>query len=117
MAPIAGLPDWVRESRPDVIEAYENDPLVYRGPIPKTIESGMFKGLNQLSVEVKNIKLPIIIMAGDGVMDGTRSQNLYDSIGSEDKALKRYPDLMHEIFNEPEHPRVMADLEEWLKTH
>ena len=102
---------------PEVIKAYENDPLVYRGPIPQAIESGMFKGLNLLSGEVKNIKLPVIIMAGDGVMDGTRSQNLYDSIGSEDKTLKRYPELMHEIFNEPEHPQVMADLEEWLQTH
>ena len=102
---------------PAVIKAYENDPLVYRGPIPQTVESGMFKGLNRLSGEAKKIKLPVIIMAGDGVMDGTRSQNLYDSIGSEDKTLKRYPDLMHEIFNEPEHPQVMADLEEWLETH
>ncbi len=102
---------------PEVIKSYENDPLVYRGPIPQAIESGMFKGLNQLSGEVKNIKLPVIIMAGDGVMDGARSQNLYDSIGSEDKTLKRYPDLMHEIFNEPEHPQVMADLEKWLETH
>lgn len=102
---------------PDVVKAYENDPLVYRGPIPQSVESGMVKGLNRLSGEVKKIVLPVIIMAGDGVMDGARSQTLYDGIGSEDKTLKRYPDLMHEIFNEPEHPRVMADLETWLEAH
>jgi acylglycerol lipase len=102
---------------PEVIRAYENDPLVYRGPIPQTIESGMVKGLKQLSLEVNKVKLPAIIMAGDGCTDGTRSQNLYDSIGSKDKTLKRYPSLMHEIFNEPEHLLVMADLEEWLEAH
>ncbi len=102
---------------PAVIKAYENDPLVYRGPIPRTIESGMFKGLDKLSVEAKNIKLPVIIMAGDGCTDGARSQTLYDIIGSEDKTLKRYPELMHEIFNEPEHPEVMADLELWIEAH
>jgi len=102
---------------PEVIKAYENDPLVYRGPIPQTIESGMFKGLSRLSDEVKNIILPVIIMAGDGCTDGARSQILYDSIGSKDKTLKRYPGLMHEIYNETEHPKVMADLEVWLRAH
>jgi acylglycerol lipase len=102
---------------PEVIRAYENDPLVYRGPIPQTIESGMIKGLKQLSMEVNKIELPVIIMAGDGCTDGARSKNLYDSIGSKDKTLKRYPGLMHEIFNEPEYPLVMADLETWLEEH
>ena len=102
---------------PEVIKAYENDPLVYRGPIPQTIESGMVKGLGRLFMEVNKIKLPVIIMAGDGCTDGARSKNLYDSIGSKDKTLKCYPGLMHEIFNEPEHPLVMADLEAWLEEH
>jgi len=102
---------------PEVIKAYENDPLVYRGPIPQSIQSGMFKGLSRLSDEVKNIVLPVIIMAGDGCTDGARSQTLFEGIGSEDKTLKRYPDLMHEIFNEPEHPQVMADLLTWLEGH
>jgi acylglycerol lipase len=102
---------------PEVIRAYEEDPLVYRGPIPQTIESGMHKGLKRLSMEVNKIDLPVIIMAGDGCTDGARSENLYDCIGSKDRTLKRYPDLMHEIFNEPEHPMVMADLELWLETH
>ena len=77
----------------------------------------MVKGITRLSMEVIKIKLPVIIMAGDGCTDGVRSGNLYDSIGSKDKTLKCYPDLMHEIFNEPEHPQVMADLELWFKTH
>jgi acylglycerol lipase len=102
---------------PEVIKAYEDDPLVYHGPIPQTIESGMVKGLRRLSMEVKKIELPVIIMAGDGCTDGVRSGNLYDSIGSKDRTLKRYPDLMHEIFNEPEHPQVMDDLELWFEAH
>ena len=30
-------------------------------------------------------------------------------------ALRIYPDLRHEIFNEPEHREVMADMERWLE--
>jgi alpha-beta hydrolase superfamily lysophospholipase len=102
---------------PEVIKAYENDPLVYRGPIPQGIQSEMSERTRQLAKDVKEIKLPVIIMAGDGGIDGARSQVLYDYLGSSDKTLKRYAGLKHEIFNEPEHPQVMADLERWLEMH
>ena len=38
-------------------------------------------------------------------------------VASRDKTLKLYPDLLHEIFNEPEWPDVMTDLEAWLDKH
>jgi alpha-beta hydrolase superfamily lysophospholipase len=60
------------------------------------------------------IKLPALIMAGDAVADGARSRTLFESLGSKDKTLKLYPGLRHEIFNEPEHPQVMADMAAWL---
>jgi lysophospholipase len=66
---------------------------------------------------VLQIKLPTLIMAGNGGADGARSKVLYEFIGAKDKTLKLYEGLLHEIFNEPEHLTVMADLEEWLKKH
>ena len=100
---------------PAVIEAYVNDPLVYRGPMPqRSALSGMRSSLPE---QVPQIKLPVLIMAGNGGADGARSQVLYEFIGSEDKTLKLYEDLLHEIFNEPEHPLVMADMEAWLEAH
>jgi acylglycerol lipase len=110
--------DSSRLSRdPEVIRAYENDPLVYRGPIPAGIEAEMSNRTRQLSEEVGQIKLPVLIMAGDGGTDGARSQVLYDYIGSGDKTIRRYAELRHEIFNEPEHLQVMADMEAWLEAH
>jgi alpha-beta hydrolase superfamily lysophospholipase len=41
---------------------------------------------------------------------------LYDLVGSRDKTLKLYEGFHHEIFNEPGHLQVMADLEAWLTT-
>jgi acylglycerol lipase len=102
---------------PAVIKAYENDPLVYRGPIPTGIQSEMSRGSRQLSENAGQINLPVLIMAGDAVADGARSQVLYDNIGSSDKTIKRYAGLRHEIFNEPEHPQVLADMESWLEAH
>jgi acylglycerol lipase len=100
-----------------VVDAYVNDPLVYRGPIPDRL--AMTEMRKQLPEQVPGIKLPILIMAGAAAPsgDGARSQALYEVVGSEDKTLKLYKGLYHEIFNEPEHPQVMADIEAWLTAH
>jgi acylglycerol lipase len=109
------LPTAMLSRDPAVIKAYEDDPLVYRGPIPRHLSiSSMTSKLPEL---VPQIKLPVLIMAGDGGPDGPRSRVLYEYIGSEDKTLKLYGGLLHEIFNEPEYPQVMADLEKWLEVH
>lgn len=100
---------------PAVVEAYRSDPLVYHGPPPsgRSAMAGMRSDLPQLA---PTITLPLLIMAGGAspLGDGPRSQALYEAAGSKDKTLKLYPDLMHEIFNEPEHPQVLADLAAWL---
>jgi acylglycerol lipase len=100
---------------PAVIEAYVNDPLVYHGPVPTN--HSMRGTMANLVAEVGQIKLPVLIMAGAGGRDGARSQVLFDLIGSQDKTFKPYAGLLHEIFNEPEYPQVMADTDQWLQNH
>jgi acylglycerol lipase len=102
---------------PAVIAAYVNDPLVYRGPIPAG--SALSESRNQLPELVPQIILPILIMAGNDplVTDGIRSQALFERVGSEDKTLRLYDRLRHEIFNEPEYKEVMQDMEDWLNRH
>jgi acylglycerol lipase len=111
--PGESLPTAMLSRDPAVIKAYENDPLVYRGPIPTGF--AMFSMIAKMYDLVPQIKLPALIMAGNAGPDGARSRVLYERIASKDKTLKLYEGLLHEIFNEPEHPQVMADLEAWLK--
>jgi acylglycerol lipase len=111
--PGEALPTAMLSRDPAVIKAYENDPLVYHGPIPTGFT--MFSEMAKLYALVPQIKLPVLIMAGDGGPDGARSRVLHERITSKDKTLKLYDGLLHEIFNEPEHPQVLADLEAWLK--
>jgi acylglycerol lipase len=100
---------------PAVIAAYINDPLVYHGPMP--VNHSMRSMMSTLIDHVGDIKLPVLVLAGTGGSDGSRCQNLYDFLGSKDKTLKLYPGLMHEIFNEPEHLQVMADMEKFIAAH
>jgi acylglycerol lipase len=102
---------------PAVVEAYRNDPLVYHGPPPAGRDSAMGQMRERLSQLAPAIRLPILIMAGAAspLGDGPRSQALFEAVSSRDKTLKLYPELLHEIFNEPEWPEVMADMEAWLE--
>ena len=103
---------------PKVIEDYRKDPLVYTGPPPE--RSGAMSAIRgHLPELVPQIRLPILIMAGGAspLGDGLRSQVLFEDVGSPDKTLKVYPELMHEIFNEPEHPQVIGEMLAWLDAH
>ncbi len=109
------LPVATLSRDPSVIAAYVNDPLVYHGPVP--VNHAMRNRMRELAAQVPNIHLPVLIMAGAGGEDGPRSKVLFDLIGAKDKTFKPYAGLLHEIFNEPEYPQVMADMEDWLKNH
>ena len=102
-----------------VVDAYVNDPLVFRGKIPARTGAELVKMWKTLPEEMSKIKLPILIMHGaaDQLSDPTGSKLLYERAGSKDKTLKLYEGFYHEIFNEPEHKRVMADVEAWLTKH
>jgi acylglycerol lipase len=102
-----------------VVDAYVNDPLVFRGKIPARTGAELAKMWKTLPEKMPEIKLPVLIMQGtaDGLANPASSKLLYERVGSKDKTLKLYDGLYHEIFNEPEHKKVMADVEAWLTKH
>jgi lysophospholipase len=42
---------------------------------------------------------------------------VYELASSDDKTIKRYEGLYHEILNEPERAAVVADMLAWLDAH
>lgn len=62
------------------------------------------------------LKLPLLLLHGeaDGAADPQATREFYEHAGSQDKSLKLYPGLYHEILNETERGQVMADILEWL---
>jgi alpha-beta hydrolase superfamily lysophospholipase len=104
---------------PAVVAAYENDPLVYRGKMSARLGAELIGTMQALPDQVSQLRLPVLIMHGtdDRLADPQGSQWLFESVGSSDKTLKLYQSYYHEIFNEPEHARVLADVETWLAAH
>ena len=108
-------PEGVRRD-PAVVQAYIDDPLVYKGKTTVRLAAEMVKAMQRVSREAAKITLPILILQGgaDWIVDPAGAKMLYDSVSSADKEIKIYDGLYHEVYNEPEHPRVLQDVALWI---
>jgi acylglycerol lipase len=106
-------------SDPAVIRAYEEDPLVYRGKTTARLAAELLKEVQHIQKEASKIVMPVLVMQGseDKLVNPDDGKLFYESVSSSDKTLKIYQGFAHEIFNEPEHDRVFADVEAWLEAH
>jgi len=101
----------------DVVQAYLNDPLVYRGKVSARLGSELLKVMKQLRQRLSDIQLPVLIMHGneDRLSDPQSSRLLYDNVSSVDKTVFFYEGYHHEIHNEPGRNKVLTDIENWLE--
>ena len=99
-----------------VVEAYVNDPLVYRGKTRARMGAELLKTIRELPREAPRINLPVLIMHGtsDRLCDPEGSRMLHEAVSSEDKTLKFYDGFYHEILNEPDRDQVLGDMAAWL---
>ncbi len=104
---------------PEVVHAYDADPLVYRRRLPARTVSQLASAVVSLPERAVVITLPVLIMygSGDHLVPPAGSIMLDSVISSEDKTLKIYDGLFHEIFNEREQAQVLDDLCAWLSAH
>jgi acylglycerol lipase len=103
----------------NVVSAYVDDPLVYRGKIQARLGTEIIKGMKIAKKQIPLIELPILVMHGtaDRLSNPQDSEMLCKEVASQDKTLKLYEGFYHEIFNEPGHEQVLADIDSWLKAH
>ncbi len=101
---------------PEVVKAYEADPLNHHGKLPVRTVAELGAAIDAFRGAVGAITVPTLIMYGtaDGLAPPSGAKMLADRIGAADKTVKPYEGLYHEIFNEPEQDRVLDDLCEWL---
>ena len=95
--------------------AYAADPLVHRRATARFFTE--FKWAMRTARErAAEIRVPILILqAGDDrLVQAAATEAFAAEVGSDDKALRVYPELYHEIFNETASDDVFADLERWL---
>jgi len=104
---------------PAVIKAYEEDPLVHADKATTRLGAEMMKTFAGMPNSVGSLTLPLLYLKGTGDKLVVDWDPMIAALKMNDKTVKLYPDLYHELFNEPEVDRakVMADLLDWLNKH
>ncbi len=108
-----------RLARPAGGGAYEADPLVHHGNLPAGIAKaliGVGESMPQRASALTAPPLLVVHGGQDKLIPVTGSERLVECVASEDVNLKVYPELYHEVFNEPERALVLDDVTTWIET-
>ncbi len=99
-----------------IVQAYIDDPLVDHQLARTGTGQAMLQASRQIKARAQELRLPLYLLHGgaDQLTPPSGAQFIYERASSRDKQLKIYPDLRHEIINEPEKERVIADIIAWL---
>ena len=118
-APMVGLDPGGVSRDPDVVKAYVSDPLVHHGKLSARLIAEMMAAMRDTLDRAGSIELPLLVLHGkeDRLTAPQGSVEFCARVASDDKTLKTYPGLFHEIFNEPEKEAVIADMTGWLEAH
>jgi alpha-beta hydrolase superfamily lysophospholipase len=101
---------------PQVVEAMNRDPLIADEVQPTKTVAELVRADERLKKEFPLITLPVLILHGtaDKVTNPRGSQLFFDTAGSADKTLKLYEGHVHDLLNDVDRDRVMADIVAWL---
>ncbi len=77
---------------------------------------GMVEGGPLITARAVEIGVPLLMLLGgaDPIVDPEESRAFFDRLGSRDKTLLFYPNMLHEPLNELRRDDVIADLAAWL---
>ena len=101
---------------PKAVERMNNDPLIAKESQPAETASEMLKAAERLKANMPHFKVPVFIIHGtaDKATRPAGSQYFYDHAGSADKTLRLYEGHFHDLLNDVDKEKVMADIQAWL---
>jgi acylglycerol lipase len=105
---------------PEVIRRYEQDPFV-EDRMSVRFAAGMSQMVDAIRVGAGRIERPILILHGgdDPICPVDGSRQLFAGLAPEvasRSALEIYPELRHEIFQEPEHVCIWQDMLRFIES-
>ena len=112
------LTDDLMTNDPENLAARRCDPLRHTR-ICAPLFFGMLAFAPVLSARAAEVRAPVLMLLGgaDPVLDAAASRAAFESLGSPDKQLRLYPEMLHEPLNDLDRRRVLDDIAAWLTTH
>ena len=110
---VAIAPDALSRD-PEVGRAYLDDPLVHsKATVSLAVALG--DGVRRTAAGGGALQLPILMLHGgaDVLCPAAASEAFFAAVTTKGSALQIYPELRHEIFNEPEREAVYQDILAW----
>ncbi|MDJ0850168.1 MAG: alpha/beta hydrolase [Myxococcota bacterium] len=101
---------------PEVGRAYRADPLVFERMTFSLADEFVSAAL-RVGSEAPAVEVPMLLLHGeeDPLCPAEASRAFFAGLRSPGSALRIYPRLRHEIFQEPEREQVFSDLLGWLQ--
>jgi len=103
---------------PEVVQAYQNDPLVHDRGTPRFATESLAT-IEFIKQHMPDLQLPLLVVHGgaDRIDDPAGSQEFFDAVSSEDKELWILPDRYHEPHNDLGYEEYIARLCDWVLAH
>jgi acylglycerol lipase len=103
---------------PKFVEQMKNDPLIPKQGYESQTAAALVRADERLNKELSRITLPVLILHGtaDRAAKPHGSQVFHQTASSKDKTLKLYEGHFHDLLNDIDKERVMADVTEWVST-
>lgn len=101
---------------PKAVERMNTDPLIAKESQPAETASEMLKAAERLKANMPAFTVPVLIIHGteDKATRPAGSQYFYDHAGAKDKTLRLYDGHFHDLLNDVDKEKVMADVQAWL---
>lgn len=102
---------------PAIVKFMNEDPLIADEVQPTATVAALVRADERLKREFPLITLPVLILHGtaDKATRPQGSQLFYDTAGSKDKTLKLYEGHAHDLLNDFDRDKVMADIVGWIE--
>jgi len=103
---------------PDVVVAYQNDPLVHGVGTPRlAVETP--NAMAWCEENAGNLQIPTLMIHGtdDRLTSPASSRAFFDKLTASDKTYIAYDGGYHESLNDIHHQKVATDIQNWLDTH
>lgn len=101
---------------PEVVAAYQNDPLVHGKGSPR-FAMELKRTAEWVQANAGRIQLPLLMVHGshDRLVNVANSRTFFTSLTQPDKKLLVYEGGYHELHNDVGYEQALADIEGWLR--